>query len=135
MAILTIEQITNADDLPTKVLDVPEWGGEVKIRQLTVQQKADVRVQAVVNDQVDDTKLELGLLVEAVVEPNLSYEHLGILRGKNADVVDRILTEVFTLSALDEEAVARQRREFPGEAGELDGVPSSSEAGDDPAQA
>lgn len=31
MALLTKEQILNADDLETEIIEVPEWGGEVKI--------------------------------------------------------------------------------------------------------
>lgn len=35
MALLTREQILQADDLPRELVPVPEWGGEVWVRTLT----------------------------------------------------------------------------------------------------
>ena len=34
MALLTREQIFSADDLPTADVDVPQWGGTVRVRSL-----------------------------------------------------------------------------------------------------
>lgn len=35
MALLTRTEIDNADDTPTRIVEVPEWGGEVKIKGLS----------------------------------------------------------------------------------------------------
>ena len=132
MAILSIEQIAQADDLPTKLVEVPEWGGEVKIRSLTKQQQADVRSKAIVDEMgtIDDTKLELGILIEAIMEPKLTYDHLNLLRSKNADVVDRILGEVFILNALDKGAIDRKVETFQDELAGVDGDAPREDVGD-----
>ena len=33
--LLTKDDILNADDLPSEVVDVPEWGGHVKVRTMS----------------------------------------------------------------------------------------------------
>lgn len=35
MTVLTREAILSADDLPAETVDVPEWGGKVRIRTMT----------------------------------------------------------------------------------------------------
>lgn len=35
MTFLTRDAILNADDIPTEVVDVPQWGGQVRVRGLT----------------------------------------------------------------------------------------------------
>lgn len=134
-AMLTIDQIMNADDLPTKVVPVPAWGGAVKIRMLTKAQQYQVRKTAIVDGEFNDQQMEMGLLVESIIEPQMSRDHMQMLANKNADVVDEILAEVFSLSAMDKEAVANARDEFPGGSDEVDGVSPGGEAGDDSPEA
>lgn len=44
MALLTREQILNAEDLPDRIVPVPEWGGEVRVRSLTLKEREDYEV-------------------------------------------------------------------------------------------
>lgn len=134
-AMLTIDQIMNADDLPTKVIPVEAWGGSIKIRMLTKAQQYQVRKTAIVDGEFNDQQMEMGLLVESIVEPEMTREHMEMLANKNADVVDEILAEVFSLSAMDKEAIAEAQAEFPDGQDEVDGVSPGGEAGDDGAQA
>jgi hypothetical protein len=39
MSLLTKAQILAADDLPTREVDVPEWGGSIRIRMFTAAQR------------------------------------------------------------------------------------------------
>lgn len=133
MAFLTIEQIANADDLPTKVIPVPAWGGDIEIRMLTKAEQDTVRREAVVDGVIDEMRVELGILAKAIVKPELGIEHIQMLSQKNADVVDDILAEVFSMNAISKEAVAHQRAEFHQGSDEVAGVPHSGEAGDDQA--
>lgn len=133
--ILSLEQIMNADDLPSKIVEVPAWGGSIRIKQLTKAQQHEIRTTAVVDGVLNDQMLEMGILVASIVEPNLTREHMEMLANKNADVIDEVLAEVFTLSALDKEAISRAREEFPDGQGEVDGVPSGEVTGDDGAEA
>jgi hypothetical protein len=130
-AILTIDQIMNADDLRSKVLDVPEWGGSIKISQITKAKQNEIRLSATIDGEIDDLLLECGIVAAAIVEPELSLDHVAMLQQKNADVVDTIMHEVFLLNAMDKEAIARARDEFQDESGEVDGVLPGGETGDD----
>lgn len=39
MAFLTRDQILAANDLPSKEVDVPEWGGKVRVRSITAKDR------------------------------------------------------------------------------------------------
>lgn len=39
MSFLTKEQIIQAQDLKTEVVDVPEWGGQVRVRTITAKER------------------------------------------------------------------------------------------------
>lgn len=132
---LTIEQIVNANDLNSKVVPVPEWGGSVKIQELTKAKQDEVRQMALIDGEVNDVLLECGIVAAAIVEPAMTGDHVAILQQKNADVVDRIMHEVFMLNAMDKEAIARARDEFPEESGEVADALPGGEAGDDGAEA
>lgn len=129
--ILTIDQIVNADDLQTKIVDVPAWGGSVKVRELTKQAQIQCRNMAT-NDEgvLDVDKLELALLCFAIIEPALTAEHIEILKTKNSHVIDEILDNVYNLNSMDKEAIAKTRAEFREEPGQLDGVKDIGNAGD-----
>lgn len=130
---LTVDDIANVDDLPTKLVDIPAWGGSVRIKMLTKQQQYRVRTDAIDPDDgsLDECKLELGIIVASVVEPDLTPAHVAMLAQKNGEVVDQLLGEVYDLSSLDSEAVARARAEFQEGLDEVDGVPPSGDAVDD----
>lgn len=133
LPMLTLEDIQNTDDLPTKLIPVPAWGGQLKIRMLTKSEQQLARNNAIADGVLDEMKLELGIVAIAIVEPNLSLEHIQILCNKNADVVDEILAEVFMLSAIDKKAVSRARDEFQEGLREVDGVSPGGEAAHDSA--
>lgn len=128
MAILTIEQITNVDDLPRKTINVPAWGGEIIVRMMTKAQQHGVRMSAIHDGALNEEELEIGILVEAIVDPPMTREHIEVLRNKNAEVIDEILAEVFQMSAMDKEAVARARDDFQEGSAPVDGVPHSEES-------
>lgn len=130
---LTIEGIANVDDLPTKVIPVPAWGGSVTIKMLTKSQQHTIRVAARDDKtgMIDEQELELGILVASVIQPDLQMEHIPILLQKNGDVVDELLNEVFSMSAIDKKAVGKAAAEFQDGPGEVDGVLPGGEAGDD----
>lgn len=131
MSILSVEQIAAADDLPRKVVEVPQWGGNVCIQGLTKQQQLDIRRRAETDGVVNEYLVELELLAESIVEPNLTATHIDMLRNKSADALDVILNEIYVLSSLDEEAVARKRVEFQEESESVDGTLHSEDAEND----
>lgn len=65
---LTKAQILKADDLPTKVVKVPEWGGEVTVCTLTAHDK-DVWEESITRDEgkVEMTNLRASLCALTIV--------------------------------------------------------------------
>jgi hypothetical protein len=98
---LTIDQILAANDLPGEVVEVPEWGGKVKVQGLSrasydaIAKAAEVSVPATGPGQVagtkrDDDKFSDLLFVACVVEPNFTEEHIPALRTKSLGALNRV---------------------------------------------
>ena len=98
---LTVDQILAANDLPTEIVEVPEWGGKVKVQGLSrasydaIAKAAEVSVPATGPGQVagtkrDDDKFSDLLFVSCVVEPNFTEEHIPALRNKSLGALNRV---------------------------------------------
>jgi hypothetical protein len=98
---LSVEQILAANDLPSEIVDVPEWGGRVKIQGLSrasydaIAKAAEVTVPATGPGQQattrrDDDKFSDLLFVACVVEPKFTTEHIPALRGKSLGALNRV---------------------------------------------
>lgn len=103
MALLNFENIKNADDLPSKVINIPEWGGDIKIRILSLGERLEL-------DEEFENKKEIDILVKWIakccVDDNnnpvfTTEEQIKVLTQKNGDVIMRIFKEIKHLSNLD----------------------------------
>lgn len=120
---LTFEQIMAAPDLAEEVVEVPEWGGAVKIKALTkslqqrLRQDATLRANTQTQKQgdIDSSRLEMLLLVHGVVEPKLELAHIPQLREKAAGPIEHILKALLRLNGMTEEAVEKAEATFPEE--------------------
>ena len=101
MQFLTVDQILSASDLPHEVVEVPEWGGSVKVQGLSraaydaIAKAAEVTVPATGPGQVagtkrDDDKFSDLLFLACVVEPQFTEEHIPALRGKSLGALNRV---------------------------------------------
>lgn len=129
-AMLTADQILSAPDLPEKTVDVPEWGGQVKLKALNAGQWRDVRSRAVTpGGDIEPQSYDAHFLIEAMVEPRLSPEQFGQLMQKNPVVITRLTAEALALTNVKGvQAAAAGFREGPGD--DM-GVRDRPEAGDD----
>lgn len=105
---LTVEKIREADDLPTEVVNVPEWGGSVVIRG--VSKAAFEKFQEM--DSPDDVHFLLGL---AIVEPEMSVEDIAAMREKSVQANLRIEQAILKASGIDTSAVADAEARFLAE--------------------
>lgn len=110
--IVTFDEILKADDTQTKLIDVPEWGGQVKIQGLTKAQQLDIRKRSLVDGEVDEELSQGFLFQEGVLEPHIPLERLPELMQKQAGVIDRILTEVLRLSGMRPEQMKEAEKSF-----------------------
>jgi hypothetical protein len=111
--ILSVEDILTAPDIQEKTVEVPEWGGAVKIRSFTKQRQIQLRSQAVDSKgDVDSERMELLMFIEGVVEPKFSAQHIDLLKGKSATAMDRVLSAILDLGGLTPERQAEMERDF-----------------------
>ena len=110
--ILSVEDILTAPDIQEKVVEVPEWGGAVKIRSFTKQRQIQLRAQALVGGEVDSERMELLMFIEGVVEPKFGVEHIDLLKGKSASAMDRVLGAILELGGMTPEAQNEMERDF-----------------------
>lgn len=97
--ILTAEEVLAADDLPTETIEIPEWGGSVKVRSFTKAQQQEIRVKATKgNGEIDESRLEMLLVLHALIEPQFSEDQLAQLAEKSASAIDGILTTINSLA-------------------------------------
>lgn len=115
--LLTEADIIAIDDIETEVVEVPEWGGSVKLRGLSLDEVMAARKGDADNLANTSTRL----LAAAFAEPKLTEEGVVALRSKSAAVVTRLLQVATRLSGMDDEAVVQAERTFRTEPG--DGVP------------
>lgn len=98
---LTVDAILSAADLPSEVVQVPEWGGAVKVQGLSraaydaIAKAAEVTVPATGPGQVagtkrDDDKFSDLLFLACVVEPKFTEAHIPALRGKSLGALNRV---------------------------------------------
>ena len=113
VSMLSSEQLLGADDLPEEVVDVPEWGGQVKVRALGWSQVADARQRAKVGGVIDDDRFSFALLQQGLVQPSIREDQVEFLRGKNKLAIERVLRVIERLSGLTEEVAAESEADFP----------------------
>lgn len=98
---LTVDQILAVNDLPSEVVEVPEWGGKVKVQGLSraaydgIAKAAEVAVAPTGPGQQagtkrDDDKFSDLLFLACVVEPQFSEDHIPALRGKSLAALNRV---------------------------------------------
>ena len=102
---LSRDQIVSVSDIKTEYVDVPEWGGQVKIRGLSVKAINHANRRATVAGELDPEKITVEVLLAGIVEPELTPEHAGQLAGKALAPVNRIVNAIYRLSGIDSDTV------------------------------
>jgi len=100
------EQIINADDRPSDLVDVPEWGCKVLLRGLTV--AGLERVQKVAGkDGENDARVAAATLIEAVYDPDtkervFAATDLDVVAEKSVRIISRLGDVIARLSGSSE---------------------------------
>ena len=113
MALLTREEILQADDLPVEDVDVPEWGGTVRVRTLsgaerdrfegsiTEQRGKKIKVKA---DNIRAKLVALSVVNEKG-QPVFDEGDVRQLGKKSAKALDRVFDVAQRLSGISDEDV------------------------------
>jgi len=129
MALLNRNQILEAKDIKTKVIPVPEWGGDIMIKQLSAKEYNDITMNMVnirkmaakqlslkknSDENLEDAINELAiknqkilLIIKSVVDENMkplfSEADMELLYQKNTNVIDRIIAEIEDFNSVSTE--------------------------------
>ncbi len=121
MALLGRNQILDADDLKTKDVPVPEWGGEVRIKMLTGEQR-DAYESSMVKMRKDGSpeqnleNVRARLLVLCIVneqgEQMFNKADIKLLGRKSAAALDRVATAAQELNGISEADMKELAEDF-----------------------
>ena len=131
MPLLGKEAILTADDIRTKRVPIPEWGGDVMVRGLTGTERdaweASLTVQRGKTRVANMANFRARLAVLCVVdETGQRVFHDGdidALAGKSGSALDKIYETAAKLSGISDDDVEELTKDFTTE---TDGGPSSS---------
>ena len=97
---LNKHQIFAANDLKEAFVDVPEWGGKVKIKALSVQEQLDY--DAFLAKKPAEIDMALHLIITACIDDNggklFNLEDCEMLKKKNAANLFRIVEKILDLN-------------------------------------
>lgn len=110
--VLTLDDITAADDRTTRTVDVPEWGGSVVVRGLTLEEARDIQKAAIQGGEVDETKVMVLTVSAGCVDPVIPREQAMILAQKRAGNVIRLCVAINELTGASPQEVDAAIREF-----------------------
>jgi len=113
MALLTKQQIVDANDLETVEVNVPQWGGSVLVRALTAKQRG--QLMSTLIDQTKDGRtlrlqdLQARLCAMSIVDGQgkrfFSDNELAALGAKSSAALQRVFEAAQRLSGLSDEQV------------------------------
>lgn len=116
MRLLTAAEILAANDIVEEEVEVPEWGGAVRIRAFTKARQQELRRMATDprTGRIDNEKLEMQIFIHGVIEPEFAPVQQTELRLKSAGAMDRVLTRIMAISGLTSEAVDDAKKSDEG---------------------
>lgn len=114
MAVLSKEDLLAADDVETRVVPVPEWGGDVIVKALTGKQRDEFESSMTRfvegKPQPNTTNARAKLLVHALIGEDgkrlFDRSDINALGEKNALVLDRLYDIVAEMSGLQDKSEA-----------------------------
>lgn len=101
---LTRNQILAADDLATKTVEIPEWGGEVRIAAMSARRHAQFEQLAEGAGELDSLAYyAVSILVDEHGEPLFDgIDDIKALGGKSSQALMRILNAGLELNGVTE---------------------------------
>ena len=121
-AIVTVAQILNApSDLVEQTIEVPEWGGHIRIRSLTAAEQAKVRQASIElgadSPRVIFAEMEKRQFEYGVVEPKFTKEDVNVLFHKSSTSWRRVINALDALTGTRKD-LAEAEAAFPAGGGE-----------------
>ncbi len=115
IVLLTKDQILAAPDLPTRDIEVPEWGGTVRVKSLKGKEREQYEQSILVGPAKNRTVNMIGmrakLVAAAVIDENgkkiFNEDEVMALAEKSAKALERVFSVAGDLSGLGEDEVKK----------------------------
>lgn len=130
MALLNRDAILSADDRGFDEVDIPEWGGTVRISSITAGQR-DAYEQSMIEERGRDRRMNLRnarakLIVLCAVDeagrPLFSKDDVNQLSRRNAKPVDRLFDACKAIAGLSDDDVDKLTEDFGATQGDDSGT-------------
>ena len=96
------QQIKEIDDLPTKIIEVAEWGGQLKLKMMSAKQRMEFeRLTSKTKEPIEN--IILMVIYSCINEDGslfFSLDDKEFLQSKSSDVLLRIFQEAVSLSVM-----------------------------------
>ena len=107
MGFLKREAILAASDLGTADVEVPEWGGSIRVRQMTLRERGEFAKRATGEDgAVVGAWLVSAVAVDEAGAPIFKPDDVKDLEKRSWKALDRVVAAILKLNRLDDERVA-----------------------------
>jgi hypothetical protein len=111
--LLSAEALLAAEDLGEETISVPQWGGAVRVRGLSLGQYREAQRRSIVRGEVDEERLTIEIIHAGLVEPQLTQEQAASLTSKSAPALGIVSEAIARLSGFDADAEASATQAFP----------------------
>lgn len=109
MAVLSKDQILGAEDLKTQTVEVPEWGGDVVVSEMSAVDRMEWELDAFDEDgkpSAENWKVKLAArcIVDENGERMFSADDLAAFGKKSGKAIDRVYMAALEVNAMGKEA-------------------------------
>jgi len=106
MTLLNREAVLKVQDTVTKDIAVPEWGGSIRVRTMTVAVRNEFARRASSEDKVSVAAWLISVLsVDENGEPLFKAEDIPELERRNFRAVDRVVQAILEINGISEKKV------------------------------
>jgi len=128
--LLTKEQILDAQDLETREVEVPEWGGVVLVKGMTGVERDDFEAQMIVgkgkNTTVNMKNVRAKLVAASVVDEDgqrlFTDQDVQALGKKSAAALDRVFAVAQRLSKIGKDDIEELAKNLPDDLSDNSGL-------------
>jgi len=103
---LTANEVLEAKDFKTETVDVPEWGGCVIVRTLSMGARYHISEASIKDDgkmrHIDNARFAILTFHYGLVDPKVSIEQAEKFMDKSSAAIERVLAAIWRVSGIGE---------------------------------
>lgn len=115
--ILNKDQIFAAQDLQVSYIDIPEWGGQIKVKEMSAADRIEFEKQQ--SSDLKPSEMIVRLVLMTCVDDNnqriFSNDDLQALEQKSPSILLKIFNESMKINILNSEKIEEKAENFPND--------------------